>query len=191
MIAKRVAFAESLLGIDARRLVFLDEMGVNLAMTPKRAWAPKGARAVATTPMRGSNLSVIAAISVDKVMSWYPFDGAVNKERCVGFLERLAAQLDDKSIVVMDNVKFHHSAEVLAVIENAGAKALFTAPYHPEFNAIEEVFSFVKHQLRKLQARSVVGMVDALATAFGRLTKRHLKAFVEHVFKQARAVQPS
>lgn len=166
-------------------------MGVNLAMTPRRARAPKGSRAVCTSPFRGSNLSVIAAISLDKVLDWYPFDGSLNKERCVGFLQRFVDQLEENSVVVMDNVSFHHSKEVLGVIEAAGAKVLFIAPYHPEFNAIEEVFSFVKHLLRKMEPRTIVDVVGSLRRAFGSLTKKHLSAFVGHVFKHARIYQPS
>lgn len=140
---------------------------------------------------RGSNISVIAAINLDKVLAWYPFDGAVNKERCIEFLEKLAVQLNEDSVVVMDNVRFHHSKEVLEVIERAGAKVLFIAPYHPELNAIEEAFSFVKHMLRKFEARTIVDLMDALAEAFGGLTVRHLGAYISHVFRFAEAYQPS
>ena len=40
--------------IDAKRLIFLDETGVNTAMTPTHAWAPRGERAPARFPPRGA-----------------------------------------------------------------------------------------------------------------------------------------
>ncbi|CAN5636240.1 hypothetical protein BH24ACT22_BH24ACT22_14510 [soil metagenome] len=35
---------------DARRLVFVDEMGSNAALAQLYAWAPKGERAYCSTP---------------------------------------------------------------------------------------------------------------------------------------------
>ena len=39
--------------IEAKRLVFVDETGVNTAMTPTHAWARRGERAKGSVPSRG------------------------------------------------------------------------------------------------------------------------------------------
>lgn len=172
-------------------IVYLDEMGVHLAMTPARGRAPVGERAVCHVPgSRGSNISVIAAVREDTVLTWYPHDGAIDGDRFLLFLrERLVPTLRSSDVVVMDNVRFHHIAEVAAVIEQAGARVLYLPPYHPELNAIEEAFSVVKGAIRRLEPRSICGLVDALKAAFGRLTQHTLRALVAHALSHA--IQPS
>lgn len=140
---------------------------------------------------RGGNISVISAVRLSGVVGWYAYDGAVNKERCVGFLESIADLLQPGDVVVLDNVRFHHSDVVLDVISKAGATPLFIAPYHPELNAIEEVFSFVKHQLRKRSPRTIGQLMRAVARAFKSLTQNHLAAFVGHALQWARLYQGS
>ncbi len=47
---------------DAGQLVFVDESGTNLAMTPRTGRAPRGARVVGSTPRNhGPNTTLIAA----------------------------------------------------------------------------------------------------------------------------------
>jgi hypothetical protein len=46
-VAWRVMVAEE---IDARSLVFVDEMGTNISLSPLYAWAKKGERAYCSVP---------------------------------------------------------------------------------------------------------------------------------------------
>ncbi len=51
--------------IDARRLVFVDEFGVNIRLARLFGWAPKGTRSRGSVPRNyGKNLSVCAALSL-------------------------------------------------------------------------------------------------------------------------------
>ena len=51
--AKRRRYRAKVRRIEAKRLVFVDETGVNTAMTPTHAWARRGERARARCPPRG------------------------------------------------------------------------------------------------------------------------------------------
>lgn len=186
VVEKRDAFCEEVRGIPREKLIFLDEVGVNLGMTPSHARAPVGERAVCHVPgSRGSNISVIAAVRESEVIAWYPHDGAVDGERFVGFLrDRLSPSLKAGDVVVMDNVRFHHIAEVAKTLDDAGARVLYIAPYHPELNAIEEVFSVVKGDVRRGEPRSICALVDRLKAAFALLTPAKLAAFVTHALGQ-------
>src|SRR5271167_1085402 len=48
----------------------------------------------------------------------------------------------------------HRGKAVRGAIRTAGAKLLFLPKYSPDLNPIEQVFSKLKHMLRKAQARS-------------------------------------
>ena len=55
--AWRVMVAEQ---VEAKRLLFVDEMGTNTSLSPVYAWAPKGKRAYWSVPRnRGANTTVL------------------------------------------------------------------------------------------------------------------------------------
>lgn len=187
---KREEFFAEVAKVDPDHLLYMDEMGIHAAMTPTHARAPIGERAVCRVPgSKGRNISVIAAIRRAKVVDWYPHDGAINEERFLAFIHRIAPHLSDGDVVIMDNVRFHHADAVKQAIEATGARVLFIPPYHPELDAIEEVFSVVKRDVRRREPRHVPAIVDALRAAFGRVTEAMLHAFVGHALSHA--IQPS
>ena len=63
----------------------------------------------------------------------------------------------------MDNLGSHRGKAVRRAIRAAGAKLLFLPKYSPDLNPIEQVFSKLKHLLRKAQARSY----EAVCLAIG------------------------
>ncbi len=58
---KRRRYRAKVRRIEAKRLVFVDETGVNTAMTPTRAWARRGERAEGSVPSSGGSTTVIVA----------------------------------------------------------------------------------------------------------------------------------
>src|SRR5215204_1342825 len=51
-------------GIDAERLVFVDEMGTNTSLAPLYAWSRRGERAFASVPRNwGANVTLLASMS--------------------------------------------------------------------------------------------------------------------------------
>src|SRR5208282_2447938 len=65
--AKRRRYRREVEQIDAKRLVFVDETGINTAMTPTHAWARRGKRAIGSVPTRWGSTTVIAALGLDGV----------------------------------------------------------------------------------------------------------------------------
>lgn len=52
--------------LDARRLVFVDEMGANISLSPLYAWAVKGRRARCSVPRnRGSNTTMLSSMTLE------------------------------------------------------------------------------------------------------------------------------
>lgn len=163
--------------------MFVDEMGVNLAMTPTMARAPVGERAYGVVPaIRAANVSVAAAVRKGRPPRWYPHDGAIDEERFLRFfVEQVVPELGPGDVVVLDNVKFHKANSVRAAVEAVGARLLFIPAYHPELNAIEEVFSVVKGRVRRLEPRTTVELVESLRASFAAVTSDMLSAFVTHM----------
>lgn len=66
----------------------------------------------------------------------------------------LVPTLGPGDIVVMDNLGSHKGRAVRQLVRKAGARVWFLPPYSPDLNPIEQVFSKLKHLLRKAQERT-------------------------------------
>ena len=55
------------------------------------------------------------------------------------------------AVLIMDNVRFHHKAEVLQKIEDNGHRVLFLPPYSPFHNLIENLFNQLKHHVKRMK----------------------------------------
>lgn len=71
-------------------------------------------------------------------------------------------------IVILDNLSSHKVEGVREAIEAAGATLRHLPPYSPDLNPIEQLFAKLKAHLRKVAARSV----EALWQAIGDLVSR-------------------
>ncbi len=117
-------------------LVFIDETGINLAMTRGYARALSGKRAYSKCPYnRGKNVTLIGAIATSGLLASFTFEGWTNKDAFLTYVkEVLVPQLWTGACVVMDNLPAHKATEVREAIESVGARVEFLSPYSPDFN---------------------------------------------------------
>ena len=54
-----------------------------------------------------------------------------------------------QSMALLDNVAFHKSASTIKTLVEAGCNVLFTPPYSPEANPVENVFAEMKNSYRR------------------------------------------
>jgi transposase len=136
-------------------------------MAPLRGWGPRGLRVTGKAPFsRWRTMTFIAALRQDGIIAPCLFDGPINGEVFLAWVrEALVPALRPGQIVIMDNLGSHRSKAVRSAIRKAGAKLLFLPKYSPDLNPIEQVFSKLKHGLRKAKARCY----DAVLAAIGEL----------------------
>ena len=168
--------------LDARRLVFVDEMGTNISLSRLYGWAKKGERAYCSVPRnRGKNTTLLSSMSMEGMGPSLAVEGATNREIFEIYVGRvLAPMLRRGQLVVMDNLTAHKGERVRELIEQQGCELLYLPPYSPDFNPIEEAFSKIKHLIRKAEARSREGLVEAMGTAISALSAQDARGFFEH-----------
>lgn len=134
-------------------------------MARTHARGPCGQRVVCKTPHgHWKTISTVAAMTTTGMLTAVAYDGAVNTEAFVGFIEQfLVPQLKPGQVLILDNLPAHKSAEVDRLVESAQARVMRLPPYSPDFNPIEMAFSKVKNELRRRRLRTV----DELWDAFG------------------------
>ena len=151
--------------------MFIDETWTKTNMAPLRGWGPRGARLKAHAPFgRWKTLTFIAALRCDRITAPVLFDGPINGQSFLAYVQdALVPTLKAGDIVVMDNLGSHRGKAVRRAIRKAEAKLIFLPKYSPDLNPIEQVFSKLKHLLRKAQARSH----DAVLSAIGQLLEAY------------------
>src|SRR5262245_24725614 len=134
-------------------------------MTPLRGWCARGKRLVGKAPHgRWRTMTFIAALRVDAIDAPCVFDGPINGESFLAYIEQvLLPTLKPGDIVVIDNLGSHKGKAVRAAIASVGAKLIFLPPYSPDLNPIEQVFAKLKAALRKAQARTIEAVVQEIA----------------------------
>lgn len=185
----REAWREQVAEFDAERLVFVDECGSNVGLTPIYGWAPKGMRVYGTAPKnRGKNTTLIAAMSVEGIGEAMTLEGAADSTVFVAYVERvLAPSLRAGQVVMMDNLGAHKGERVRRLIEARNCKLLFLPSYSPDLSPIEEAFSKLKAYLRQAQARTREELQEAPASALGLITSHDARAYFNHCGYQVKA----
>lgn len=178
----RVDYWQKIREIRPEDLIFIDESGVNLAMLRLYARALKGKRARGEKPQkRGKNISLIAALSLEKVLVSRNIYGAVDGITFEAFILRdLVPLLWKDACVVMDNAKIHLGEIVKESIENAGAKLIYLSSYSPEFSPIENFWSKVKAILRKIKARTYQNLINGIIEAMLQVTQKDIHNWFTH-----------
>ena len=165
--ATREAWREQAKQLESTDLVFVDETGSHIAMTPLYAYAPRGQRAIGKVPRNtGANLTLIASLSMQGMGEALMLDGAADAAAFETYVEQLLApSLKPGQIVILDNLSIHQGPRVRAAIEAKGCRLLFLPAYSPDFSPIEEAFSKVKTSLRRQGARTREALQEAIAQA--------------------------
>ena len=168
--------------IDARSLVFVDEMGTNISLSPLYGWSKKGERAYCSVPRnRGPNTTLLSSMSMEGMGTSLAVEGATNREVFETYVEQiLAPTLRRGQVVVMDNLTAHKGERVRELIERQGCELLYLPPYSPDFNPIEEAFAKIKSLMRKAEARSREALLEAMSTAISALSAQDARGFLEH-----------
>jgi transposase len=178
---KRDEFRQEVDTIEPQRLVFVDETGVTTTMTPAYGRAPRGQRVVDSVPASWETVTVIAAVGLEGVRAPVVFSGATDTAVFQAYVEQvLVPELHPGDVVVFDNIKPHLAAAVAKSIAGAGAGVLPLPPYSPEYTPIEEMFSKLKGSLRRAEARTKPGLVDAVGEVLRSVTRADIRGWFRH-----------
>ena len=121
-------------------------------------------------------------------MYYERLEGNENARSFQHFLDQLAAYRDQaglqNAILIMDNVRFHHNANVIEMLNIHEFNYYFLPEYSPFFNPIENLFSQWKHftkQCKPQNEEELINAIDRVATDNTIVTAAHCAAYVRKV----------
>jgi len=161
--------------INNNNFVFIDEVGFNDSIKPIYSWSEKGKKLYIdhkiNTKSR-NNKSVCSYITNEGKISYCVSNIPYNKNILLEYMKTF--NFPKNTIIIMDNVSFHHSKIIKNYVETKNWKLLYIPPYSPDFNPIENIFSKIKNHYRKYKN---------IENSFDIITKSDIINCINHCFK--------
>lgn len=178
----RAAWRAEMQTVDAGNLIFLDETSTPLTLTPLRARALRGERAVGRVPRRRwTNVTLVSSVTASGMGPSLLIEGAADRLVFDAFVEHLLVPtLRPGQTVVLDNLSIHKSAFARQLIEAAGCTMRFLPTYSPDLNPIEPTFSKIKTVLRRAEARTLDDLEVATKVALNLVTAANAQGCYRH-----------
>jgi transposase len=175
-------FQQAMSNLDLTRGKFIDESGINLALSRLYGRAPRGERALGSVPINyGTNLTLLGALGIRGVEALMTVEGATDGDVFRVYVEQiLCPTLRDGDLVVMDNLGAHKVAGIGEAIEARGAQLRYLPPYSPDLSPIEQCWSKLKTALRAAGARTRRALERALKQGLSTITESDAVAWFAH-----------
>lgn len=146
--AQILDFKERIKSIPVTDVLSVDETSIDSIMRPHYGWCTKGQRLeCGPTPKARNRISFICGIACDGVKGGHFVEGSGNTNEFKRFLNSTLPHCP-QTYVLMDNISFHKSKDVLQIINDHGKIPIFTPAYCPKHNPVEHAFSSLKKLVR-------------------------------------------
>lgn len=173
--------------INKRKIISIDETSIYLNMTLGYGRSKKGYRVYKKTsiyPFKKYNM--LCAIRYGKIVEYEIYKdikGGIGKGELCSFIDKYINKKYKGNTLLLDNASFHRSKEVKDKIESTGNKFLYTVPYHPETNPIEEFFNQFKHYLKLESPQSYEEIVRVAKLVIkNKISKNNLENYIKHLY---------
>ncbi len=117
----------------------------------RHAWVERWHEYVIVSDERGKNLTLLGAI---RHAGWVVLIDDLrdrNRDRYVAWLRtKLLPKLRCGDVLVMDNLRAHHDARVVAACAARGVRVIYMPPHSPDFNPIEPAWALQKQHVRRV-----------------------------------------
>ena len=126
-------------------IVYIDETTFHLWQKASKFWVMPGMK-LPMQKSRGPSLTVIGAISEARGLVHHAcFAGSNTSDTFFNFLSDLKRKCPKRTVVVLDNIKIHHSKKLEAIYA-PDFKEMLLPPYSSELNPIERLWSVLKRK---------------------------------------------
>ncbi len=170
------------------KIISLDETSIQPSMIMEFSKCELGKRCVIKTDDNYffRKFTLLCAISNSKcVGSTLYKEGGMTKERFVEFLEANIFNKYKNHLIILDNAGSHNNEYVKQAIINSGNKYLFTIPYTPKTNPIEQYFNQIKHYLKlNKKVLKYDEIVIEVKNAIKQVKKQNYKNYFENAYNK-------
>jgi transposase len=151
----------------------------------RRSYSPKGKTPVVRQSAKRFHSSMISALNNQGKLEWMALKDPMNSELFLTFLKQMIKFKRRKVILIVDNLKVHHSKLVTEWCEanKERIELVFLPAYSPQINPDEYLNNGLKQALASQQPPKNKPQLDAMVEVFMLLlsaVKQHMMAFFRH-----------
>jgi len=110
-------------------------------------------------------------------------DGSINAERFNIFLREICKKVKNK-LFILDNGQIHKKEETKNIIINSGNYLLYTVPYHPRLNCIEQWFNQLKHYIKLCRPKKLLDLKESLKKSINNIKEKHYNNYFIYAYKK-------
>ena len=122
--------------------------------------------------------TLIAAMSAQKVFAPRCFEGSLDRDKMLQWLQELRPQLPENHVLILDNARPHHARKVREYLADHPIRILFLPPYSPQMNPIEKLWAAIKQQWRQRRVRGFPPLQATLQADLQQIVEKSGKAIV-------------
>jgi len=139
-------------------IYFGDEASIRSNYHSGTTWSPIGKTPVVKTTGARFGINMISAVSRQGKLRFMTFDGSMNADKFIEFLQRLIYRAEKPIFLILDGHAVHKSKKVAQFVKNSKGKLriFILPPYSPHLNPDEWVWNWLKnHNLGKTSVSTV------------------------------------
>jgi len=149
------AFKTKIKNIKFKDVICIDETCIYSNMINEYGWVKKDHDTLVYTKANPKKYTIIMAISCNKIIAYEIFKN-INVDQILfhDFLKNKVFSTYNNKYILMDNVRFHKTQNIINLFDTSNNKILFIPPYSPQFNPIENVFGVIKNKYKKINDKN-------------------------------------
>lgn len=155
-------------------IYFGDEASIRSDYHSGTTWAPVGKTPVVETTGARFSVNMISAVSAKGKLRFMTFNGKMNADKFVEFLERLIYKASRPTFLILDGHPVHKSRKVKEFVAGTDGKLrlFILPPYSPHLNPDEWIWNWLKkHNLGKLSVSGPDQFRESVKRCMRRLQK--------------------
>ena len=167
-------------------IISIDETSISTSLSFNYCRNSLGKRCIIKSDnnFKFKKFSLLVAIDNKKCISYKLYDnGSVNGNRFNEFLKDLCSNIKNK-LIILDNGKIHKTEETKNIIKNSGNYLLYTCPYHPRLNCIEQWFNQVKHYMKLYKSNDFTELNFNLKKSINNINKDNYKNYFIYAYNK-------
>lgn len=185
----RKQFIEDINKENINKVISIDECGFNCFNNKQKACSLIGTNVhVPIEQVKHKNQSLLMAITTNNILYHEIHNDSIDSDKFYTFIKNIIDKLKEKNFIfIFDNVAFHKNKNVLRLITSNNHKYIFTPPYSPNNNPIENTFSLIKKNYYKIIKNKIKNMnnirnsinqsLDEFKLKYSNLTNFYNRAF--------------
>jgi transposase len=167
-------------------IISIDETSVSTSLTHNYCRAFLGDRCVKKTTNNEvfKKYSLVVAINNKECIASELYQkGAVDAERFNDFIKKICSKVRGK-LFVLDNGQIHKTEQTKQIIKESGNYLLYTCPYHPRLNSIEQFFNQMKHYIKLDKPNTFTELDKSVKTSIDKIKEENYENYFIYAYNK-------